>query len=488
MTLTTNVVHADPDQSFTLEVTLSDGTFSWSVKSNGVGAGNVRNSIYGLTVNIGGNSIYIGDIAWNNYTPNSVLRTGTVPLANCAISSGVVTCTVQGNYYYGTWNTDYRCYGSGTITVVSPSVNAPLYVVNKVANVNLAGFSTILFSFSATPGSGGTITNYRLYQDGVQIYSGSSNSCTITSPVAGTHTYYVVATESNGATGQSSSVSITTKEFTPPSFISVDSVRWSTGDSSGTASDDGEYAKLTASYNKAQIDGSDINTVVKVVVSSYTGTISASGNSVYTGQILSPDTSYVVVYKLYDPTVMGEANAIIRTDIISIGGRGLDMIHDSSDGYGVAFGMKSTPGYVDSAMPVRVDTVDVNGTITAQTEIKSESEDISNDFTFTKTDNHSTANMTSFTIHRWGRVYQVTLHLTNVSASSSYPMWKGEVTISGTIPQPVDTVTGSGTNGSNKCVGQLEPDSANNKWILRVEPVGSYQANWTANLSFTFLV
>lgn len=116
--------------------------------------------------------------------------------------------------------------------------------------------------------------------------------------------------------------------------------------------------------------------------------------------------------------------------------------------------------------------------------------DRSSILTFTKTNNSSTANMTSFTMNQWGRVVQLTIHLTNSNyASDGAVMWEGDITMNGAIlPMMVDTVTGVGNNGTNHCIAQMYADSANSKWHLVVRAMNGYQSNWTANLSFTFLV
>ena len=111
--------------------------------------------------------------------------------------------------------------------------------------------------------------------------------------------------------------------------------------------------------------------------------------------------------------------------------------------------------------------------------------------TATKTDSSSTANMTSRTVKTWGKVVQMTVHLTNANyAGAGAVMWEGDIEPQqgATLPQPVDQVTASGVNGANFCIGQLTGDSANNKWHLVIRAVNGYQSNWTANLSFTFLV
>lgn len=102
---------------------------------------------------------------------------------------------------------------------------------------------------------------------------------------------------------------------------------------------------------------------------------------------------------------------------------------------------------------------------------------------YTKTDANSTANMTDLVLYGWGRVRQLVVKLTNVNyASHGDVMWEGDID----TPLPIDIVTASGVNGANFCIGQLY--SVNNQTHLAIRAVSGYQSNWTANLSFTFLV
>lgn len=344
-TITTNHIYDPYDQWFTLDYTFSAGVFSWRVTSHS-NNGSYRTNIYGLTVNVGGNSYYIGDIAWGNYTPGVVLYSGSTNLTDCTVVNGAVTLAVTGNYYYGTWNTSYRATGSGTQAITPPTVANPTYTVANDYNGSIvAGMSSLTFSFSATPGSAGnTITGYKLFINGVQVYSGATAGCTVTAPLAvGNCSVYVVAVESNGAQGQSSTITITTVSYAAPSFDSTSCIRWSTGDGTGQPADDGTYTRLSAEFVSAKIDGTAIATYCKISVLSYNGTISSSGSVLYTGSILSLDNSYLVTYELYDAYV-GSGNAIVRTDTISIGGRAFDLIHDPNDGYGAAVNGKSEPG------------------------------------------------------------------------------------------------------------------------------------------------
>lgn len=343
-TITTNHIYDPYDQWLTMDYTFANGKFTWSVVSHS-NSGAYHTDIYGLTVNIGGNPYYKGDIPWGNYSPETVIFSGETELANCTVVNGIVNLAVACNYYYGTWNAAYRAYGSGSQAITPPSVATPTYTVTGDYNNDIVGgASTLNFSFSATPGSSGTtITGYKLFIDGVQVYSGSAASCSVTAPTpGGAHTAYVVATESNGAQGTSSSITITTVAYTAPSFDSVSSIRWSTGNSSGVPADDGTYARVSAVYTSAQIGGTDIPTSCKITVSSFNGTINSSGGVLYSGSILTLDNSYLVTYELYDDFV-GIGNAIIRTDTISIGGRALDFIHNSN-GYGVAVNTKAEVG------------------------------------------------------------------------------------------------------------------------------------------------
>ena len=375
-TYTSNVVPSSPDQKFELTVTFSGTAFTWSVKAlrNDGQTGNVtRNNIYGLTVNIGGNSYYKGDISWQNYTPGSVVYSGSTQLAACTQSGGAVAIGLTGNYWYGTWNSTYTCTITASYPTATPTVTCSYTSANTYNGNLVAGCSTVTLSASATPGmTGNTITEYRLYFDDALVYTGLSTK-TITVPPGTSHTFYAKAVESNGAIGTSSTTTLTAVIYTPPAFTSVSSVRWSTGDNTGVATDDGEYAKLTPAYTQSMVDSTALTTYCKIsIVGEGTiGTVSASGTDQYTGQILSPNQSYTVIYELYDSTSGStfkatlDTNPIVASDIITIGGRGIDLIHTGSD-YGVAIGMKATAAYLDSSYPIRANTVNAQGIITAQ--------------------------------------------------------------------------------------------------------------------------
>ena len=478
-----NIVHADPDQRFTLNISLANGVFTWSVIArvyvNGQEqTGNVtRNSIYGLTVNVGGNTYYKGDIAWGNYLAGATVYSGTTSLANCSISNGAVPISLSGNFYYGTWNTDYKASISNSIPVASPTVATPTYTAgNTYSSKIVGGFSTLTFSFSATAGtSGNTISNYKLFQDGVQVYSGATNSCTITAPLVGTHSFYVMATESNGATGNSSAISINTVEYVYPSFTNLSSIRWSTDDSSGNADDAGEYARLSATYENSSIDGTDLTTYCRVSVSTFSDILSASGDVTYTTGIISADSSYIVIYELYD-SFIGQSNAVVRADTISIGGRGVDVVHGQND-YGLAVGMKATEGQTDSAYPIGVCEVDVDGTILNKAEMTATPTDTS--ITITRTSGWT---IKSKKLYVWGRVAQLSI---TFNASGSLNV--GANVFVGSIADylPKGSVMGVGYWDTAIYTGWIDTSGAIN---IRLSGYAqSYSFSGDATISFTYL-
>ena len=487
MTWDSNLITIDStlSQRFTINITLANGTFTWSVVArayNGQGqeqTGNVaRSDIYGLTVNVGGNIYYKGDIAWSNYTPGSTVYSGTTPLANCSISNGAVGVSLIGNFYYGTWNTNYRASINNSFPVASPTVATPTYTAtNKYGDTIVGGITTLTFSFSATPGtSGNTITNYALYQDGVAVYSGATAGCTIYAPQGGSHTYYVVATESNGATGQSSTITVTTETYTFPAFTSVSSVRWSTGDSSGAASDIGTYGKLTATFTKSSVGNTELATTCKVMVSTYTGTTTTSGTSLYTGSILSPDSSYTVTYKLYD-SFIGETNAVIVTDTLSMGARAFDLIHDNTDGYGVAVAQKATPGYMDIALPVRIHSIDSSGTITSEALMGSTATHQTG-FTVTRS---SGMPLNAVTMHTFGRIAHLTIQFApTVNYSAGNNIFVGSISSF----LPVSTILGVGYYGSGSYVGAIATDGSIT--VRAVANLGT-AGGGVCSISFTYL-
>lgn len=360
-TITGNYVDADPTQWWTLDYTFADSKFTWSVTAHASHT-SYWNSIYGLTVNVGGNSYYKGDIDWRNYTPNTVVYSGTTNLSDCTVQNGVVTLSVSGNFYYGTWSTDYRSSGSGTCAVDPPTVSTLTYTfTNPYSNMVVSGRSVITFTMKGTSRTGSSTITYTLFQDGSAIStstgtSGSNKTVQVTAPSAGSHSYYYRATDGNGTTSTSGSISITTYAYTQPSFNSVSAVRWTTGTSSGTASDEGTYCKATANWNVGKVGTTNLTTTLKVTVNSTSSTTTTSGTSLYMGGgNLSADNSYTVTFKLYD-NYTGEANGVVRTDTLTMGGRGLDFIYANGH-YGIAVGQKATANRFDTNMPSYIEGV-----------------------------------------------------------------------------------------------------------------------------------
>lgn len=366
-TITGNYVDADPTQWWTLDYTFANSKFTWSVTAHASHT-SYWNTIYGLTVNVGGNSYYKGDITWQNYTPNTVVYSGTTNLTDCTISNGVVTLSVSGNFYYGTWNSAYTSYGSGTCAVSPPTVTALTYTAtNKYGNNVVSGGSVITFTMKGTTqtASSSSSITYTLYQDGSAISTSTGTSNTnktinVTAPSAGSHSYYYRATDVNGTTSTSGTISITTYAYTAPSFNSVSAVRWTTGTSSGTASDEGTYCKATASWNVGKVGTTNLTTTLKVTVNSTSSTTTTSGTSLYMGGgNLLADNSYTVTFTLYD-SYTGEANGVVRTDTLTMGGRGLDFVYANGH-YGIAVGQKANAGYFDCNLVPRFGTQTFGG-------------------------------------------------------------------------------------------------------------------------------
>lgn len=360
-TITGNYVYADPTQWWTLDYTFANSKFTWSVTAH-ASFTSYWNSIYGLTVNIGGNSYYKGDIDWRNYSPNTVVYYGETPLSACTVQNGVVTLSVSGNFYFGTWSSDYRSSGSGTCAVDPPTVatlSTPS-ITNQYSGMTVAGRSVITFRMKGTSQTGSTTMSYSLYQDGSVIStstgtSGQNKDVTVTAPSAGSHTYKYVATDGNGTTTTSGNISITTYAYTPPAFSSVSAVRWSTGNSSGTASDEGTYCKATANFSQGKVGTTAITTTCTIKVDTYTGT-ATNGTAIWLGGgNLSADNTYSVTFTLSD----GYGNNVVTTDTLTQGGRGIDLIYGNGH-YGVALGQKATANQFDVNMATFV-----NGTVTA---------------------------------------------------------------------------------------------------------------------------
>lgn len=363
VTFDTRHIDADPTQWFTFSSTFDGGKFTWTVT---VKASHTSywNTIYGLTVNVGGNSYYKGDIAWQNYNPNTVIYSGTTNLSDCTISGGKVNFSVSGNFYYGTWNPDYTSSGTGSQAVNPPTITALTYTANnKYGSMVVSGRSTITFTMKATSQTGSNTITYNLFQDGTAIVtttgtSGSNKTVQVTAPSAGSHSYYYRATDGNGTTSTSGTISITTYAYTQPSFNSVSAVRWTTGTSSGTASDEGKYCKATANWNVGKVGTTNLTTTLKVSTSSpsHSATTTTNGATLYLGSAdYSPDNSYTVTFKLYD-NYTGEANGVVRTDTLTMGGRGLDFIYQNGH-YGIAVGQKATANRFDTNMPSYIEGI-----------------------------------------------------------------------------------------------------------------------------------
>lgn len=358
-TITGNYVYADPTQWWTLDYTFANSKFTWSVTAH-ASFTSYWNSIYGLTVNIGGNSYYKGDIDWRNYTPNTVVYSGTTNLSDCTVQNGVVNLSVSGNFYYGTWSADYRSSGSGTCAVDPPTVDALTYTAtNKYSSMVVSGRSVITFTMKGTSRTGSTSMSYSLYQDGSVIStstgtSGTAKTVNVTAPSAGSHTYKYVATDGNGTTSTSGNISITTYAYTPPAFSSVSAVRWSTGNSSGVASDEGTYCKATAHFSQGKVGTTALTTTCTIKVDTYTGT-ATNGTAIWLGGgNLSADNTYSVTFTLSD----GYGNSVVTTDTLTQGGRGIDLIYGSGH-YGIALGQKATANQFDINMATNVNTGDL---------------------------------------------------------------------------------------------------------------------------------
>ena len=449
-------------------------------------------------MNIGGNSYYKGDIPWGNYTPGSTVYSGTTTLASCVQTGGAVAVGLSGNYWYGTWNATYTCTISESIAIVSPDiVGAGATITAKGYNNKcVAGYTKVSVSVTASSvGAGNSLTTCKLYTDGQltdsdDISSGMVTFYNIPIPFGTSHTFTVEVFQDNGASTTSPVAVPAILEYTPPKIVSMSSVRWSRGDNTGVADDGGTYVKCTPTYTRAMVGTTPLTTTCKISVSSYNGTTTdyTGATSLYLGSgNLQVDNSYNILYELYDGTFLTSTHSVKGVDILTIGGRGIDLIHTGSQ-YGVAIGTKATAGYFDSAYPIRVQTVNASGVVTAETEMKSALTDYSSGLTFTKTYASSTANFTSATCYKWGRMVQLTIRLSNVnSASAGATIWEGNITTSDLAEiMPCDSATSAGIMGSSNCGGLISP--ATGKINLWVKALHSYAASESVIITFTYLV
>lgn len=341
--------YSDVKQRAELTVELSNGSINWSLKTTKSTGGAERGSLYNVTVSIGGRTVYGPSyISWQNYTLGSVLASGSVALSNVTISNGTVLCKAQ--LGVSASYDPHISYAQGNLAVASPTINALQHTETRtmlVSNIPriIAGYSTITFTMGGQSQSGGTITQYDLYQNDVLIYSGAGNAYTIVAPSPGSYDYKYKVTDSNGTSSETATaVTLETHSYIPGQIAGTQAIRV---DSNDDPSDEGGYARLSMDIVNATFDG------VPMPMTAYFEVVGIGNDTKYAvittpvvGHVgnddISVDTTYKVIFKLYDSYGTID-EAIMAVDYISVGGRGIDLCYENGE-YGVGVGYKATPG------------------------------------------------------------------------------------------------------------------------------------------------
>jgi hypothetical protein len=213
------------------------------------------------------------------------------------------------------------------------------------------------------------------------------------------------------------------------------------------------------------------------VVSSFEGTINVSDGAVYTSSdILSVDMSWTVTYSLYDDFI-GIDNAVVRGDTIAVGRRGVEIVFDETDGYGVGIGTKAEAGKILSAFPITIADIDISGNIADSATISYEPVEVTPQITRT-----SGFTIKSSKLYVFGRVAHLFIRL---NASGTYNVGQNifEGTISDIIPKTL--VMGSGYWGSSNYTGMIDTNGT-----IKIRLSGyaqSYTFSGEADISWTFL-
>jgi len=196
------------------------------------------------------------------------------------------------------------------INVTGTSANSNTVNVNIVASAPVASDATNInnTSFTANWASVTGATSYKLFVDGINVYTGASSSCNVTSLTASSsHNYYVQAINSGGTSASSSTINVTLNPDAPTApvaNVATDvtttsfTANWA---SSSTATsyklfiDDVEvYSGANLSFSKTGLTGGS-NHSYYVQASNITGTSSNSNtinlSTVATAPVASDATS-----------------------------------------------------------------------------------------------------------------------------------------------------------------------------------------------------
>lgn len=195
-----------------------------------------------------------------------------------------------------------------TIGDAGQSIGAGVFVATK---------SIFTLTATATAYDGATVANYAFYSNGVLLQSSASATYTAPAPAtAGSYTFKVVVTDSNGLTGELTESAVTVYAYELPSITNTVTFR---SDSGGTASASGTYASAEATWTKADCGGHNTATGT-ATVNSLTATLTSGTPSVIGNGTLTPSSAWEITYVVTD--AFGEtasASAIIYSQFKNFG-------------------------------------------------------------------------------------------------------------------------------------------------------------------------
>jgi len=188
--------------------------------------------------------------------------------------SGTATSFNKTGLTAGTSHSYYvRGVNSGGISSNSTTVIISTLSVAPVANVATNITNT---SFTANWETVTGATGYKLFVDGINVYTGSSTSCNVTSLTASSsHSYYVQAINSGGASSNSNTVNLTLNPDTPTAPVA--NVATNITDTSFTAN---WASSTTATSYTLFVDGTSVYTGSSTSCN-ITGLTASSAHSYY---------------------------------------------------------------------------------------------------------------------------------------------------------------------------------------------------------------
>lgn len=213
---------------------------------------------YRVTVSMNGNTyqndangVSVSSTAQTYYQPAAIPHSW-IPNS----TSGTLTCkleTLNGSTVIGTSTKTITMTVSTSIIPSISNLTIVPYNTNTVINgwnIYVANYSKARITCIASGNSGSTIKKFTISNAASATINGTSLSYDIALNTGGPKTFTVIATDSRGRNSASKSVTISVENYYTPVITSFDVIRT---DSSGNASDNGIYAKLSFSGSYTNI-------------------------------------------------------------------------------------------------------------------------------------------------------------------------------------------------------------------------------------------